>query len=77
MNSAHMQVSDASEPTQALAEMQQTHEQFKENNIIMGKYHGFTNRFEKFFSSDQGQKLLNYAYGFGAAIVLLGALFIL
>ena len=41
----------------------------------MGKYHGFTNRFEKFFSSDQGQKLLNYAYGFGAAIVILGALF--
>lgn len=41
----------------------------------MGKYKGFKNRLEKFFSSDQGQRLFNFAYSFGAAIVILGALF--
>ncbi|MEG1187936.1 MAG: gliding motility protein GldL [Bacteroidales bacterium] len=41
----------------------------------MGKYKGFKNRLEKFFSSEQGQRLFNFAYSFGAAIVILGALF--
>lgn len=41
----------------------------------MGKYRGFKNRLEKFFSSEQGQRLFNFAYSFGAAIVILGALF--
>ncbi|MEG1617890.1 MAG: gliding motility protein GldL [Bacteroidales bacterium] len=41
----------------------------------MGKYKGFKNRLEKYFSSEEGQRLLNFAYSFGAAIVILGALF--
>lgn len=41
----------------------------------MGKYKGFKNRTEKFFSSESGQRLFNFAYSFGAAIVILGALF--
>ena len=41
----------------------------------MGKYKGFKNRMEKFFSSDQGQRVFNFAYSFGASIVILGALF--
>lgn len=41
----------------------------------MGKYKGFKNRLERFFSSEQGQRVFNFAYSFGAAIVILGALF--
>lgn len=41
----------------------------------MGKYKGFKNRLEMFFSSEEGQRILNFAYSFGAAIVILGALF--
>ena len=41
----------------------------------MGKYKGFKNRLEKFFSSDEGQRVFNFAYSFGASIVIVGALF--
>ena len=33
------------------------------------------NRLEAFFSSDRGQRVFNFAYSFGAAIVIMGALF--
>ena len=41
----------------------------------MGKYRGFKNRLERYVSSEHGQRLFNFAYSFGAAIVILGALF--
>ncbi len=41
----------------------------------MGNNKGFKNRLEKFFSGEEGQRILNFAYSFGAAIVILGALF--
>lgn len=41
----------------------------------MGKYKGFKNGIEKYFSSEDGQRVLNFAYSFGAAIVIVGALF--
>ena len=41
----------------------------------MEKNKGFKNRVEKFFSSDDGQRILNFSYSFGAAIVIVGALF--
>ena len=47
----------------------------RKNKNIMGKYKGYKNGLEKFFSSDEGQRVLNFAYGFGASIVIVGALF--
>jgi gliding motility-associated protein GldL len=41
----------------------------------MGKYRGFKNRVERYVSSEHGQRLFNFAYSFGASIVILGALF--
>lgn len=41
----------------------------------MANNSGFKNRIEKFFSGDEGQRILNFAYSVGAAIVILGALF--
>ncbi len=41
----------------------------------MGKYKGFKNGIERYFSTEDGQRVLNFAYSFGAAIVIIGALF--
>ena len=41
----------------------------------MGKNKGVRNSLADFISSDRGQQTFNFAYSFGAAIVILGALF--
>ncbi len=41
----------------------------------MGKSKGFRSSLADFISSDSGQQMFNFAYSFGAAIVILGALF--
>ncbi|MDO5570888.1 MAG: gliding motility protein GldL [Bacteroidales bacterium] len=41
----------------------------------MGKYKGFKNRIEKFFSGEDGQRFLNVAYCIGASVVIIGTLF--
>ncbi len=33
------------------------------------------NRLEKFLQGEQGKRFINFAYSFGAAIVILGAMF--
>ena len=40
----------------------------------MGKYVKYRNRIEKFLQTERGKRFLNYAYSFGAAIVILGAM---
>lgn len=40
----------------------------------MGKYVKYRNRIEKFLQTDRGKRFLNYAYSFGAAIVIFGAM---
>lgn len=41
----------------------------------MGKYGTYKNRMEKFLASPNGKRFFNFAYSWGAAIVVLGALF--
>ena len=41
----------------------------------MGKIKRYKNIVEKFLSGEKGQRLFNFAYSIGAAIVILGALF--
>ena len=41
----------------------------------MGKNRGYYNRLEMFLSSKKGRRLLGFCYSWGAAIVILGALF--
>jgi gliding motility-associated protein GldL len=40
----------------------------------MGKYVKYRNRIEKFLQTERGKRFLNYAYSFGAAIVIFGAM---
>ncbi|MDR2147524.1 MAG: gliding motility protein GldL [Tannerella sp.] len=41
----------------------------------MGKYSRYKNRIEMFLSSDKGKRWLNFVYSWGAAIVIIGAMF--
>ena len=41
----------------------------------MGKIKKYKNSIERFLSGEKGQRFFNFAYSFGAAIVILGALF--
>jgi gliding motility-associated protein GldL len=41
----------------------------------MGKYNRYKNRIEMFLSSERGKRILNFLYSWGAAIVIIGALF--
>jgi gliding motility-associated protein GldL len=41
----------------------------------MGKYNRYKNRIEMFLSSERGKRVLNFLYSWGAAIVIIGALF--
>lgn len=41
----------------------------------MGKYKRYKNRLEMFLSSDNGKRVLNFLYSWGASIVILGAMF--
>lgn len=41
----------------------------------MGKIKKYKNRLEKFLATERGKRLINFAYSFGAAIVILGAMF--
>ncbi len=41
----------------------------------MGKYSKYKNRLEKFLQTERGKRFLNFAYSFGAAIVIMGAMF--
>ncbi|MDR1115504.1 MAG: gliding motility protein GldL [Tannerella sp.] len=41
----------------------------------MGKYKRYKNRLEMFLSSERGRRVLNFLYSWGAAIVIIGALF--
>jgi gliding motility-associated protein GldL len=41
----------------------------------MGKYKRYKNRIEMFLSSEKGKRILNFLYSWGAAIVIIGALF--
>lgn len=41
----------------------------------MGKYRRYKNIIEMFLSSEKGKRALNFCYGWGASIVIIGALF--
>ncbi|MDR0699806.1 MAG: gliding motility protein GldL [Tannerella sp.] len=41
----------------------------------MGKYKRYKNSIEMFLSSERGKRILNFLYSWGAAIVIIGALF--
>jgi len=41
----------------------------------MGKYKRYKNRFEMFLSSEKGRRILTFCYSWGAAVVIIGALF--
>lgn len=41
----------------------------------MGKYKKYKNSIEKFLSSERGKRFFNFAYSWGASIVILGAMF--
>lgn len=41
----------------------------------MGKHKGYKNRIEKYFSTEDGQRVLNFVYAIGASIIIIGALF--
>lgn len=41
----------------------------------MGKYKRYKNRVEMYLSSEKGKRVLNFLYSWGAAIVIIGALF--
>lgn len=41
----------------------------------MGKYKRYKNRIEMFLSSERGKRILGFCYAWGAAIVIIGALF--
>ncbi len=41
----------------------------------MGKYKRYKNRIEMFLASDKGKRVLNFFYSWGAAVVILGAMF--
>lgn len=43
--------------------------------MVKGKYGKYKNRFEKFLASENGKRAFNFAYSWGAAIVVAGALF--
>lgn len=41
----------------------------------MGKYKNYKNRLEMYLASDRGKRTLNFCYGWGASIVIVGAMF--
>lgn len=41
----------------------------------MNAYKKYKNRLERFLQSERGKRFINFAYSFGAAIVILGAMF--
>ncbi|MCD7971734.1 MAG: gliding motility protein GldL [Candidatus Azobacteroides sp.] len=41
----------------------------------MGKYRKYKNSLEKFLSSEKGKRFFNFAYSWGAAVVICGAMF--
>jgi len=41
----------------------------------MGKYRRYKNRVEMYLSSEKGRRILNFAYSWGASIVILGTMF--
>lgn len=41
----------------------------------MGKYRKYKNSIERFLASDRGRRFFNFAYSWGASIVILGAMF--
>jgi uncharacterized protein YukE len=41
----------------------------------MGKYTRYKNRLEMYLASEQGRRVLNFGYSWGASIVIIGALF--
>lgn len=41
----------------------------------MGKYKRYKNSLEKFLSSEKGKRFFNFAYSWGAAVVICGAMF--
>lgn len=41
----------------------------------MNAYNRYKNRLEQFLQTDRGKRFINFAYSFGAAIVILGAMF--
>lgn len=41
----------------------------------MGKYKKYKNSIEKFLASERGKRFFNFAYSWGASIVILGAMF--
>lgn len=41
----------------------------------MGKYRRYKNRVEMYLSSEKGKRILNFAYSWGASIVILGTMF--
>lgn len=41
----------------------------------MNAYKKYKNRLERFLQTEQGKRFINFAYSFGAAIVILGAMF--
>lgn len=41
----------------------------------MGKYRRYKNRVEMFLASEKGKRVLNFFYSWGAAVVILGAMF--
>lgn len=43
--------------------------------MVKGKYGHFKNRFERFLASENGRRAFNFAYSWGAAIVVAGVMF--
>jgi len=41
----------------------------------MGKYRRYKNRIEMYLSSEKGKRILNFAYSWGASIVIIGTMF--
>ena len=41
----------------------------------MGKYRRYKNRVEMYLSSEKGKRILNFAYSWGASIVIIGTMF--
>ena len=41
----------------------------------MGKYRRYKNRVEMYLSSERGKRILNFAYSWGASIVIIGTMF--
>ena len=41
----------------------------------MNAYHRYKNRLEQYLQSERGKRAIHFAYSFGAALVILGAMF--